>query len=245
MKINAVFVFCLFLTSFLPSLKGNAQFQIDESDELHRSEFTYGVNFNTNGGLLGGVLLKYALRSGTKRAYHHIYLEAVNLKNSKEQRSTSQRTGRPFIPYKLNYLYAVRAMYGREWVLFRKAKKQGVQVHLITAAGPSFGFVCPYLIDYDNGKFNDIVYNPAIHDVAKIDGYGNFVKGWGMAKLTTGACFKAALSFEIGAFKQSVTGFEAGLMVDAYPKAIPLLYGTEYTGVFKSIYLTIYFGSRW
>jgi hypothetical protein len=222
-----------------------AQFETDDTDDLYRRETTFGINFATNGGAyLGGFSVKVGLRAGEK-SFHHLYLDVANIKHPKELSVSNQRTGRSFVANKSNYLYTIRTMYGREWVLFKKAKQQGVQVNLIAAGGISWGLVTPYLIDYNDGKEINVQYNPDKHpELAKIDGYGSLIVGLSRAKLNMGSCFKTGLSFEIGAFRSSVTGIEVGVMVDAFPNKIILMPKTENTNLFQSIYLSIYFGSR-
>lgn len=225
----------------------SAQFRPENyHDYQYNSELAAGINFNTNGGLIGGLTLKYArlIKPGW---YHHFALEAVNVKHPKEQRLFSQATGRSFIPGKQNYLYTVRPMYGREKVLFKKAREQGIQVNAIAAVGPAIGVVAPYLIEYrfSNGVLRTEQYNPEVHiNFQNILGTGGFTESLAASELNIGASIKAALSFEFGVIKTNVTGFEAGVVMDLYPNEIPIIPMAENRSSFTSVYLTFFFGSR-
>ncbi len=58
----------------------------EESDEdAYDSEFVWGVNLNTNGGLIGGVIFRYS-QALDEKMYQHFALEIVNVKHPKEFR---------------------------------------------------------------------------------------------------------------------------------------------------------------
>ena len=79
------------------------QAQLLSQEEIYSREFIYGVNFNTNGGLIGGVMFKFsALRNSVKmRQYSTFGLEIVNVKHNKETRLNSF-TGNTYIFNKKN-----------------------------------------------------------------------------------------------------------------------------------------------
>jgi len=132
--------------------------QIEEND--YASEFTAGVNLNTNGGLVGGVAFKYSRKVSTYQ-YTYYGLEILNVKHPKETRLTNTSTGNSYIYAKANYLFPIRLQYGREIILFHSAEEEGVQVNFVGALGPTFGLVKPYMIEYDYGSYTRIEpYNP-------------------------------------------------------------------------------------
>ena len=132
----------------------------------YNSEFTWGINKNSSGGLIGGFTFKKARRLNDWML-ESFGLEIMNVKHPQEVRRSSHSTGNYFIYGKSNYLYAIRFQYGRDIILFRKASQQGVEVKAVFAAGPSFGILAPYYIERsvdDNStgrrcvKFNDYVF---------------------------------------------------------------------------------------
>ncbi len=242
-KITALLVgFCSLLF-----FEAQAQFW-DEQDEnyLYKKEFTYGINFNTNGGLIGGGNFKFA-KVINERMYHSFFLEVVYIKDPKEERTSSFVSGNGFVPGKQNHLYIIRPQYGREIVLFKKAKKQGVQVNWNTTAGPTIGLQAPYLINYlyANDDIRTEQFDPNVHNsFDAILGTGSFFESIGQSKIKPGASLKSSLSFEFGTFKSNVTGFEAGFMLDTFFSDTRIMYGSPAKRVYTSAFVTLFYGFR-
>ncbi len=221
-----------------------------QEDEFeYESEFNYGINFNTNGGLIGGGMLKYATRMAPNR-YHHFALEWVNVKHNKEVRRANRQTNNSFIPYKLNYFLPLRLSYGVEQVLFRKAPEEGVQVNAILAGGPSFGFTKPYYVLYDAENNNvdqarSVPYDPQRHNPSFIFGAGGPLDGIGNMKMQLGMHAKLGLSMEFGIFNNSVAGLEVGFMAERFGRNIPIMYEAPNQRAFSSFYITLYYGDKY
>ncbi|MCS7005449.1 MAG: hypothetical protein NZM38_08990 [Cytophagales bacterium] len=230
-KVIRIILFCWAFQGFSQS----------EKDPSYTREFGYGINFNTIGGVLGGLKARAAFLCSEK-SYHHLYLEMVRIKHPKETLVYAALSGRSYIYNKRYYLYMLRPMYGRELILFYKDRDQGVHVNAIVAAGPSIGLRAPYLIIYD-GK--EVHYDPTVHNNgSKIEGVGNYVAALFQAQPIMGASAKIALSFEIGTFKQSITGFEFGFMNDYLLKPIYMIHNSYGQQFFQSLYVALYVGSR-
>lgn len=236
----------LLLFFLLPLLSSAQELDADSYDK----EFVWGINKNTAGGLIGGFMIRSSKRPND-RLYQSLGVELVNVKHPVEIRRNSSITGNLFIFGKTNYLYAVRTQYGRELILFRKAAQQGVELKLIAAIGPTIGIVAPYYIDYDtDGRGNASVssrkeqYDPYKHSIENILGTGHILQGIQESKLQLGANLKAGFSFELGTSKTSVTGFEAGFLVDAYTKEIPLVETAENKAIFPTAFITLFYGKR-
>lgn len=239
----------LLLFFLLPSLVIQAQNQ--ESDS-YDSEFIWGINKNTSGGLIGGVVFRKSKRL-TDRMYQSIGIELMNVKHPQETRSNSG-IGNFYIFGKSNYLYAIRGQYGRELVLFRKAPQQGVEIKAIGAIGPSIGLLAPYFIEFnpDNsgiGGGNRTIaeqYDPnnPKHTPDRILGAGHLFQGIQDSEFKIGVNLKAALSFELGTSKSHVTGFELGFLVDAYTEEIILIPTANNRSIFPTAFITLFYGNR-
>jgi hypothetical protein len=226
--------------------------QQQQEEDAYKREFNYGINFNTNAGLIGGGVLKSS-RYLSENWSKFLALEVVEVKHPKENRLFSV-TGSSFIAGKSNYLYVMRPQYGREYIFFRKAPESGVQVNGIFAVGPSFGLLVPYYIVYDyavsGGPNNDRdlrtePYDPDKHkSFEKIHGNAGFFTGFGHMDVNLGAHLKTGLSFEYGRYREDVTGVEVGFLMEAYPKELLIISGARNTGFFTSAYLTLYYGRR-
>ena len=235
------------------------------SDEQSDSkEFVFGINFNTQGGLLGGASIRSS-RMLDDRTLRFWMVEGVMLKNAKEYRTTNPYVGGSYVTSKTNYGFVLRPSFGLQRVLFRKAADAGVQVNVLASAGPSIGLLMPYYITYDrtfavsqsqyNLSNDDIVneqYDRTKHNVelAILD-HGPLFSGIGQTQVVPGVHLRGALSFEYGRYRDAVAGLEAGFLVEAFTKRMVILSPDPNLPsdqlnrqFFPSVYLTLYFGHR-
>ena len=203
----------------------------------YTKEFTWGINKNTNGGLIGGFTFKWATALGEKQ-FKTVGFELMNVKHPKEIRISN--TGSPFLFPKENYLYSIRGFYGRDFLLFKKAPQQGVQIIFTAAAGPTIGVVAPYFVRTADGTRQFDRTLPQ----GSITGTGHLFQGLGQSKIRPGVNAKAGLMFEMGAFKSNVTGFEVGVQLEAFTEKIVLVPTQPNRAVFSSLYLTLFYGNR-
>lgn len=216
----------------------------DNGNYDYSREYIWGINKNTNSGLIGGLVLKYSQAINPK-TFQTYGLEVINVKHPKEYRYISQY-GNPFVWAKENYLYSVRLQYGRDYLVFKKAPQQGVQINAVWAAGPTLGIVAPYYIKYATGPSSYSVepFNPNRHSFGGVLGTGRIFQGIGESSVQPGAHAKLAISFEFGTFKSNVTGFELGVMAEAFAKEIIIIPTAENRAVFTSAFFTLYYGTR-
>lgn len=226
----------------------SVQAQTQDSYE-YNSEFIWGINKNSAGGLIGGFTFKKA-RKVKDQVLESFGLEIMNVKNPQEVRVSSAYTGNFFIYGKSNYLYAFRFQYGRDFILFTKAPQQGVEIKAVFAGGPSISLVAPYYIErtVDNSFFSSQheQYDPnnPNHTFNNILGTGNLFEGLGESNVQIGLNLKAALNFELGFLKSQVTGFEVGVLVDSYFNEIMLMPTAENKAVFPTVFFTLFYGNR-
>jgi hypothetical protein len=222
--------------------------EIEDPYEYH-SEFAYGINFNTNAGLIGGGMLKYVVARNLDN-YQGVYAELAHVKNPKEERVTNPTTTNSFIYLKQNYLIPLRVAYVREHCLFRKAPEEGVHLNVIYGGGLSLGLVKPYYIQYSpTGDYNtatSVPYNPAIHrnNPNNIVGAGSFFDGFNSLKIEPGLHVRSGLSFEFGIINSSVVGVEAGFVVEKYSQTIIIMDKAPNRSLYTSGYITFYYGRK-
>lgn len=237
MRLTKIFAITLFL--IIPVTAALAQVQ-DGYD--YQTEFIWGVNKNTSAGLIGGFTFKKSFKMND-RMLQTFGLEIMNVRHPQEVRYNSQY-GNFFTFGKQNYLYSFRLQYGRDFILFKKAPQQGVEIKAVFAAGPSIGIEAPYYVEYLE---TDITVREQYNkDMAKeyILGPGRLFQGLGESKVVLGANFKAALNFELGLFKSQVTGFEAGVLVDTYTRQIDMMVLAKNYSTYPTLFLTLFFGNR-
>lgn len=209
-------------------LSGTSVWAQDQSDD-YTIENTWGINKNTRSGLIGGFVFKHGVRnaSGSFTTYG---LELIDVRHPAELKAISG-SGNSYILGKVNHLFAIRGQYGRDFLLFKKAPQQGVQINLVVSAGPSIGLESPYYVDYDANS-NTII------------GKGFIFRGLFESKVVVGANLKTSLSFEFGTLKSSVSGFEAGFLLDAYSRKINMVVGAENYAVWPTAFIVLFYGSR-
>lgn len=235
--------FCIFFIG-LSALVSSVNAQTQDSYD-YQSEFTWGINKNTYGGLIGGFVFKKA-RKLNERVLETFGFELMNVKHPQEVRQNSQSTGNFFIYGKSNYLYALRFQYGRDVIIFKKAPQQGVEIKAVGAIGPTLGIVAPYYIERAaDGGFVTIreQYNPGI-EATEIYGPGRLFEGLGESKVKLGANVKAAINFELGTTKSQVTGFEAGLLFDAYTSKVVMVPTARNYAFYPTLFFTLFYGGR-
>lgn len=227
---------------------------IDE--ENFKSILSFGLTTNTNSGLLGGLMIRKEFmidNNSFHRQFHYFNLEIVNVNHYRESSYTpSSGTGNSYTLGKLNYLFAIRPQYGREINIFRKSSEGGVNINAILAGGPTLGILKPYFvqINYGRGGLRDEAFNPAKHITntnvvgSGIAGSGGFFEGLGDSQIVPGVNLKAALNFELDAFRQSNISLEIGFLAEAYTKQINIMALTENRSMFTSGYITVFFGGK-
>lgn len=228
---------------FLPLMLTAQNRDLDD----YQSEFIWGINKNTSGGLIGGFVFRKSQRIN-EGLYQSYGLEVMNVKHPQEFQLRRNNATNSFILGKVNYLYALRFQYGREMILFRKAPHQGVEIKLNAAAGPSLGLLAPYYVEInsDPGTLSSsrVPYDPNVHSIDQILGSGYVLQGITESKIRIGGNVKTSLSFELGTSKNNVTGFEAGFLLDAYTQEIELLSAADNKAVFPTAFITLFYGSR-
>ena len=218
---------------------------IDAGDYDYDREVLFGINKNTNGGLIGGMNLKFGYRVDEKN-FQFFQLELANVKNPREVRYNTV-LGNSYIFGKTNYLYSVRPQYGREIILFKKAPQQGVQISILSALGPTIGIVAPYYIEYAVTRAESVreQYNPEVHQSRfNVMGPGRIFEGIGDSELAIGGNIKAALVFEFGVFRSNVSGLELGYLLEGFTKEIELMPTVSNRQIYQSAYFTLFYGFR-
>lgn len=249
-------ILILALTSTLVAGQSLRTAPADDQGDNYQTVTTFGITTNTNSGILGGISFRQAKRLDGELfgmpQYRYLSVEIVNVKHPKEV-AASFATGSRFIAGKENYLFVIRPQYGREVTLFQRDEDEGISVNAILAAGPSLGIIKPYYLEVQSGNNTRTV--PASQALATgetISGAGSIFQGFGESKLTVGLNIKAALSFELSAFKSNTTGVEVGFLSEIFPQKVviipnPTVGGNRTDGnrsFFTSAYLTLFFGSK-
>ena len=251
----------LIVSSLLLSTQSSKAQRTDAEEDNYRTVTTFGITTNTNSGVIGGFSFRQSKQLpgtlfGMPQA-RYLSIELVNVKHPKELQSSLNSIGSRFIEGKENYLFVLRPQYGREVKLFQRNSDDGVAVNGILAAGPSLGIIKPYYLEVSYGNNTRTVPASQVNGFATatgetVTGSGNFFQGLGQSKLTVGLNVKAALSFELSAFRSNTTGVEVGFLAELFPNKVVIIPNTDPNGkredgnrnVFTSGYITLFFGSK-
>lgn len=235
-------ILSLLVVLVFASLKTTAQ-RLGDKD--YETELVWGITKNTASGLIGGFIVKQAkkIRPGV---YRVLGGEIVNIKHPNEVRLNSIITGNFFIWAKEIYLYSIRGQYGREYILFRKAPKQGIQINAMIAGGPSIGIKAPYYIEITGGGLQSlkVPYISGKYNFDQILGTGSLFQGLFESRIVIGANLKSSLAFEFGTLKSNVTGIELGFLVDAYVQKVEIVPAASNKAVYPTAFITFFYGSR-
>ncbi|QRR02140.1 hypothetical protein [Dyadobacter sandarakinus] len=226
----------------------------EEKEESYKTFTSVGITTNTNSGILGGAVFRQSSAISSKlfgkNQYRYLALELVNVKHPKELSQQDFMTGARLVWGKQNYLFVLRPEYGRELNLFSRQDDEGIAVSAIVAAGPSIGIEKPYMVQYQtsDGRVATVPFDPVKHTGGSqsegVIGAGSFFQGFGKSKIVPGIHIKTAMSFELSAFRDNVTGVEIGFLAEAFTRKTQIMAFAENRSVFTSGFLTLYFGSK-
>jgi hypothetical protein len=248
--VTTLFLALSLLTQAAWSQQRNTKKNLEGEEEDFNTVTTYGVSTNTNAGLLGGFVFRHSTRLDKtlfgRSQYRYLSLELVNVRHPKEL-SQSSNTGSRFTPGKQNYLFVLRPQYGREIVLSNRNSDEGISINGIVAVGASIGILKPYYIQYQvkPGVVRTEAYDPIKHaDSGNILGSGNLLQGLGSSTITPGVNAKVAFSFELSAFRSTLTGIEIGFLGELFAGQPVIIPNADNRSLFTSAYVSLFFGNK-
>lgn len=212
---------------------------------FYRNEKTLGVQLNTNGWGFGyrfGDRINYF----EKRNYE---VDLSIIKHPKEVKSSSSFiTSESFVFGKLNYIFDLRAGYGKQNEMFSKRDPGSIAIRYFYSFGPSVAILKPiyYKILY---PVNDSVYgvreekfNADIHTSGDISGKASFFKGFDEITLVPGAYLKAGVNFEFSQAETLVHALEAGIMIQAYLNDLKIMAVENNQQFYFTLFVSYRFG---
>jgi hypothetical protein len=207
----------------------------------------YGVGFRT------GVNKDYYRR----RMYE---VDLLEIKAPNQEKTYNDNFINPKYYYygKLNNLYVLRAGLGSQRLLNRKPYWGGVEVRYFYSGGLSLGLAKPvylYISYYKSDlvvfatkteKFDPTKNYPVTTPDYTYDIYGRapVFTGFSEIKPYPGLYVKGGFSFDFGVMNDRVKALEIGLVLDGYPKGIPIMAFRDPYQFFLTGYFSFYFGKR-
>jgi hypothetical protein len=227
--------------------------QNDDVQVLYRNEREFGFVLHSSGWGINYRRGKH-ITGYKKRTYE---LELVGMRNPKEfKRQVSDIATKGYFYGKQYVLTFLRGGYGYHKVITGKSERRGVEVRLVSLAGPTLAFAKPV---YINVQYEDVGNPPPFVDIrterfdinnprhvpAYILGRAGYFRGVSEMNFYPGAFFKLALSFEHSSLDDDVRLLETGITVDGFYKTIPMMANAKNNQVFVNVYLNIMFGKKW
>ncbi len=215
---------------------------------LYRNELSFGMFAHSRG--LGINVIRGKHVTGTRKRLMEI--EALNLKHPKELKFTNKTdNSKRFVYGKLNSLLAFRVGVGYQTTIFKRMDRKSVEIRTAYFVGGNITFAKPnYILVYretiTGNKFQEsIKYNPEIHTIDSVFGKGPMLDGLAEMKVYPGFYAKANLSFEYAPFSNKVKAIETGVILDYYPKAIPIMAHNPAENFIVTLYVGFVFGKKW
>jgi hypothetical protein len=259
---SAAMLRTLFCTLFMVVLAGNAGAQGLKPQAtgvgiIYNRETTFNFRVSTNRGFVPGVEFG-RLRSYYRTTYYHLSLG--ELKHPKEQRQSADprvsRSFRPWVYGKQNNFFVARGAWGVKRYYSEKARQRGVAVGISYAIGPTLGILKPYYLALQSTTNDPSPERRIVHerytaetaelflDNTKIVGASPFTKGFSQASVLPGGNASIAFHMDWGAFDEFVKALELGIMVDAFPKPVPILVSEANSPVFFNFFINLQLGKR-
>lgn len=215
---------------------------------LYRNEMSFGIFAHSRG--FGINLMRAKHVTGTRKRL--LEIEALNMKHPKEIKvSNNTDNSKRFIYGKLNNILLFRAGVGYQTTIFKRSDRKSVEIRTSYYVGGNLTFAKPnYILVYRENstgtKFQESIrYDPEIHTIDSISGKGPLLDGLAEMKVYPGLYAKLNLSFEYAPFSNKVKAIETGVILDYYPKALPIMANNPAENFIVTLYVGFVFGKKW
>jgi len=251
---NLLFLVLMLLTSYC-----FGQLEIAEEDEnIYKKEFSVDLKIHTSGygvGIVYGLIRKKSTLIG--------HLSGASIKHPQEVKrrfenpATLGNPPRAFVYGKQNSFYSIKLGIGQKFNLSAISKERGITIGAAYHIGPSFGLIKPYYLEIE--RVNDMTTLPEVfierlteENKAEflapfsIRGYAGFGYGLNEITATVGGYAQGSLRFEWGSQRNFIRAIETGLMIEAFPRTIPIMVEDEVTNdfLFVNLFIAIQIGKR-
>ena len=227
---------CITLSTFLGHLE--AQKSVIWGIDAQIRNFGFDVGLSRTNQLKGeNWSVSYGLKLG-------------NYNDPKEIDMVSQMLpgAQPFKIDKVNYAWAVKPFYSKNFMITQRKSRLDVGCKLIGSLSLPVIYSWPIYVWYYNGVppfdgYNDVRYDPTIHNPNLIGGTTAFTKGIKNGLFIPGFGLSTAIQFDWGSYRSVSNSLSLGLSVDGFVQKIPLLYTQETNrNIFPALFLNFAFG---
>lgn len=251
-RLSFLFFFVLIFLSSL--IKGQDQILSGSPENgtnfnvLYRKDKIGKIYLSTRG--MGFLFRQSKHITSRTRTYYEIDLQ--KLKYPKEILSQGEGPERKRYVYgKINHVFLLRLSLGKQNIIFDKGDNKAVEMRYSYSLGPLIAFAKPYYLNiYKNAgsqqseyiKFDDEGFNP---DSSSIIGRAPYTQGMSQLKVYGGLSAKLNFSFEYSSYTNIIRAIEAGVCIDYFPKALPIMAENPAENIVITFHLGFVFGRKW
>lgn len=221
---------------------------------IYKSERFMDLAIHTNGFFVG--YNKGRIKTYYRTDYMHLDFGLVEHPREQKIHRSYQQSGGLFNSYtygKQNSLWNLRAGRGVVRYFSEKARQKGVAMGIRMEGGLLLGILKPYylkVLKNEDGilSVEHIRYSESTRDVFldpdQILGASPFSMGLSQIRVRPGGYLRLGLTIDQGAFERVVRALNAGISVDFYPAAVPIMVSSRNPFFFPNFYVNLQFGSR-
>jgi hypothetical protein len=192
------------------------------------------------------------LKHVTDKSKTVLDFELTTLRHPKEVKVTgTAENNRRFVYGKLNSVYCLRAGYGFQHALFKKADKKAIEIRATYLLGITASIAKPYYVQIFRGDAvkgftqKSVPFNVATFTPDSVIGRGAFSDGLAETRIYPAINARVNLSFEYAPYSYLVRGFELGFSADFYPVALPMMARNPKENLILTVHAGFIFGKRW
>ncbi len=237
-KLLIIAVFIVFGTVLL-----HAQGELNEQQKVFfRNEISLGILLNSDGFGL-------SYREAARIDYLNkklLEFEGGILKHPKEYKisNPAYQSQSTYVYGKLNSVFYLRAGFGHQKELYKKADLGGIAIRYFYTFGPVLALYKPiYYTIYPptiGATVRDEKFNVA--SPQDILSRASFIKGLNETKLLPGLFAKGGMNFEYSKEDKVIHAIEVGAQVNAFPKVIPIMASSDNKSIYFSLFVSYRFG---
>jgi hypothetical protein len=236
----------LVVLGFVGTISLYAQGELNEQQKVFfRNEKSFGILLNTDGL---GISYRGAKRIDFRNK-NLLEIDAGTLKLTKEYKQASQNLqGSSYVFGKLNTTIFIRGGLGHQHEIYKKADLGGIAVRYFYSAGPVIAIYKPIyyrIIHFITANQFEILvkkFDSSIASPTEIYSKAGFSKGLSEIKVMPGLYAKGGFNFEYSKEDKVIHAIELGAQINAFPKEIPILYGSFNKSLFLSLFVSYRFG---
>ncbi|MBS1652085.1 MAG: hypothetical protein JSU07_08765 [Bacteroidetes bacterium] len=252
LKKNKFIFVALFLLTFASKAQTDVLGMGEENGSnlnvLYRNDASFKIFANTRGYGLAFRRGKHV--TAKTRTFYEI--EGQNLMHPKQVHIVGPAKDRKrFVYGKLNSVLALRGCLGMQHVIFGKADLNAVEVRMSYALGGVLAIAKPYYYQVfnpnspDNSNTSEVAFNNQTFTTDSVIGRGEFLKGINQTSIYPGITGKFNLSFEYAPYTNLIRAIETGVIVDFFPKALPIMARNPAENFIVTLHVAFVFGKKW